>query len=117
MIEKFNGHEITKHELACQEKKDFTAIDIVYKPVYDKNVEGSCYFTDKIHLAYRSYIGKNIKVEEKVGHPSIRQCHYCENFFAKSDENTNKHMKFCAEKEVITYCFNNREIIFFQDNF
>ena len=103
--------------LHAKKKKDFTSIDIVYKPVYDKNVEDSCYFTDKIHLAYRSYIGRNIKVEEKVGHSAIRQCHYCKNFFAKSNENMNKHMKFCAEKEGITYCFNNREIIFFQDNF
>ena len=100
VIEKFNGHEITKHELACQEKKHFIPIDIVYKPIYDKNVEGSCYFTDKIHLAYRSYIGRNIKVEEKVGHPSIRQCYYCENFFAKSDENTNKTWNFVQKKKL-----------------
>lgn len=76
-----------------------------------------CHFTDQIHLAYRSYIGKNIKGNEKIGHPTVRQCPYCENVFAKNDENMKKHTQVSAAKEGITYCFNNGKIISFQDNF
>ena len=54
IIEKFNGYEIIKHELACKEKVELTPIEIVYEPIYDGNVPLSCYFTDKIHLADRS---------------------------------------------------------------
>ena len=83
IIEKFNGYEITKHELARKEKVEFFPTDIVYEPIYDENVPVLCYFTDKIHLAYRSYIGRYVKGEEKVGHPTAIQCHYCEKSFCK----------------------------------
>ena len=97
-------------------KIEFTPIYIDYEPIYDENVPVLCYFTGKIHLAYRSYIRRYIKGEEKVGHPTIIQCHYCENFFAKSNEKIKKHTQVCAAKEGITYCFNSGEIISFQDN-
>ena len=76
-----------------------------------------CYFTDKIHLAYRSYIGKYAKEKEKIKCPIVRQCPFCENFFAKNEENMKHHIKICAAQEGITYCFNNGDIISFQDNF
>ena len=34
---KFNGCKYIEPKLACKEKIDFTAIDIVYKPVYNEN--------------------------------------------------------------------------------
>ena len=69
-----------------------------------------CYFTDKIHLAYRSYIGQYIKGKEKIGHPTARQCPYCEHFFAKTEENMKHHIKICAAQESITCSFNNGDI-------
>ena len=44
-------------------------------------------------------------------HPIVRQCHYCEIFFAKNNEQMKKHLDVCASKEGITYCFKNGEII------
>ena len=117
IIEKFNGYQIINHELARKEKVELTPIEIVYEPIYDENVPAPCYFTDKIHLTYRSYIGKNIKGKKKVGHPTVRQCPYCKKFFAKSEENMKNHIRVCATKEGISYCFKNGEIISFQDNF
>ena len=38
IIQKFNGYEIIKHELARKEKIEFTPINIIYEPVYDENV-------------------------------------------------------------------------------
>ena len=89
VTEKFNGYEIIKHKMGHQEKVNFTPTNTVYEPIYDEHTPVSCYFTDQVHLAYRSYIGINVKGSEKITHPTVRQCQYCENFFAKNNE----HMK------------------------
>ena len=117
IIEKFNRYEIIKHKIACKEKVELTPIKTVYEPIYDENVPVLCYFTDKVHLAYRSYIGSYVKGGEEVGHPTVMQCPYCENSFAKNEKNMKKRVQVCAVKEGITYCFDNGEIISFQDNF
>ena len=98
--------------LARKEKIDFASINIVYKAIYDENVPVPCYFTGQTHLACRSYIGRNVKIKEKFGHLTVRQRHYCKNFFAKGKELMKNHIKVCAAKKGITYCFNNGEITF-----
>ena len=75
-----------------------------------------CYFTNKVHLAYRVYVGKYVKGDKKLGHLTVRQCSYCENIFTKSQENMGHHIKVCAAKEGITYYFDNGDIFVFQDN-
>ena len=117
IIKKLDGYEIIKHELGRKEKMEFTPINIIYKLIYDDNVPVPCYFTDKIHPAHRSYLGKFVKRNEKIGHATGRQCPYCENVFAKTEENMKHHIKICTAKEGITYCFDNGNIISFQDNF
>ena len=42
VLEKFNGYEIIKHQLARKEKKGFSAIEVVYESIYD----------GKIHLPF-----------------------------------------------------------------
>ena len=36
-----------------------------YEPKFDENITVPCFLTGQIHLAYRSYIGRNIKRSEK----------------------------------------------------
>ena len=117
VLEKFNGYEIIRHELACQEKREFVPIDIVYEPVYDESIPAPCFFTDQIFLAYRNYICRIEKGKEQILHRTVKQCHYCENYFAKNDDTMKKHLQVCAAKEGITYSFDNGQIITFQDNF
>ena len=102
IIEKFNGYEIIKHELARNEKIEFNPIEIVYEPIYDENAPVPCYFTYQVHLACRSYIGRNVKGEEKIGHPIVKHCPYCEKLFARNNENMKKHSQVCTAKEDIT---------------
>ena len=116
-IEKNNGYEKIKHELARKEVREIISIHIAYEPVYDGNIAVPCFLTDKIHRAHRSCIEKMKNRKENKGHPSVRQSHYCENCFAKSNESMKKRIQVCAEKEGFTCCFNNGEIISFQDNF
>ena len=117
IIEKVNWYKMIKHSLARKEQIEFKPIDIIYEPIYDANVPEPCYYTDQIHLAYRSYIGTNIKGKEKILRQTVRQCPYCENFFVRNNETMKKHTQVCAAKEGITYCFNNGEIMSFQDTF
>ena len=100
-----------------REKVNLTPIYIVYEPIYDEYTPIQCYFTDQVHLPYGSYVDVNVKGSEKNTHSTIRECQYCENFFAKNNAQMKKYTDVCSAKESISYCFQNGEIISFQDNF
>ena len=104
-----NGYEIMKQELARKEKVELTPIEIAYEPIFVENVQGLYYFTDKIHCAYRSYIGQQVKQTTKVRNPTVTKCPNCKNNFAKSEGNMKSHIRTCAAKEGIAYYFNNGE--------
>ena len=97
--------------------RELVPIDVVYEPIYDEGVPVPCFLTDKIYVAYRSYIGQMSKGKECIRHTTFRQCLYYENYFVKTEENMKKHLEVCAAKEGITYSFDNGNIISFQDNF
>ena len=66
-----------------------------------------CFFTDSIHLAFRSYVDRKVKGEYKLKHPAVRQCCYCKKYFAKSKETFEKHVKKCTSIEGIVHSFEN----------
>ena len=88
----------------------------MYEPSFNDNPV-ICHFTPKIHAAYKSYIGRFEKEKERISNRIIKQCHYCQNFFAKNEEHMQKHLSICAAKEGITYSFDNSQIIDNQHNF
>lgn len=53
----YNGYKITKKSLPKSEKKHFEPFDIVYEPVMDDSPI-KCFFTESLHLAFRSYVDK-----------------------------------------------------------
>ena len=67
-------------------KKDSIPIDIVYEPTLDENKKIECFFAPDITLAYVRYIEKIRKNEKYMESRITRQCHYCSNFFVKSDK-------------------------------
>ena len=113
VVEKFNGYEIIRQDLTRKEKVDFRAIDIVYEPSFEKVIPAVCYFSPNIQLVYKSYIAEFQKGQEKVINRAVRQCHYCQNYFAKNYGQMQKYLSICAAKEGITYS----QIIDYQDNF
>ena len=117
VVEKFNGYKITRHELAPKEKKEFTPINIIYEPVLNDKIPIPCFFTDQIHLAYRSYIAVVQKEKENIHSRTVKQCYYCESFFAMNEESMQSHLQVCAAKEGITYALDNGQILSFQENF
>ena len=54
---------------------------------------------------------------EKVIIRTVRQCHYCCNYFAKTEQKMKEHISVCSAKEGITYSFDNSQIIDYQDNY
>ena len=116
VLEKFNGYETIRNNLSRKERVEFRAIDIVYEPSLDKDKPIVCYFSPNIHLAYRGYISKIDKGQEKVLNRTVRQCYYCHHYFAKSKEHLQKHLSICAAEEGLTYSFDNSQITDYQDN-
>ena len=106
-----------EQKLARKEKVDFIPLDIEYEPTFDEKALIPCFFTSQIYLACRSYLGQFRKGEEKISHRTFKQCHYCENFFAKTDENMKKHLPAFSAKGGMTYAFDIGQIVIFQDNF
>ena len=76
-----------------------------------------CHFTPEIHNVFKSYIGRLDNGKEKLVHRTVRQYHYCQNYFAKNHEQMQKHLSICAAKKGITYSFDNSQIIDYQDNY
>ena len=58
VVEKFNSYEMIRQNLARKERVDIIPVDIVYVPTYDENIRVASFFTSKIHLAYKSYVGR-----------------------------------------------------------
>ena len=54
VLQKFNGYDLLRVELALDERKNILPVDIVYEPTQDKNKPIYCYFAPKIHLAFQS---------------------------------------------------------------
>lgn len=56
VTETFKSYEVMKRGLRNKEKEDFCSINIICKPVSNNDDLVLCYFTDSIHLGFRSYI-------------------------------------------------------------
>lgn len=66
VLGKFNGYESIRQNLTRKEKLYFTPVNVVYELNFDESVPFSCNFTDKIHLAYKSYFGRFDKEKERI---------------------------------------------------
>lgn len=61
------------------------------------------FFTDQIFLAYKCYIGRMDSDKERVSSRIVKQCHFCESFFAKNEDAMKKHLPICPDRHGITY--------------
>ena len=46
VVEKSNGYELVRLQLARQKRIEFIPINIVYEPIYNENIPVPCFFTD-----------------------------------------------------------------------
>ena len=70
-----------------------------------------CFFTDKIHLAFRTTFSEG----EKTKHTTAYRCYYCTSFFARR-EKFEKHLKCCCGKPGYVYNFDTQNILTFEEN-
>ena len=109
--EKFNGFLIVRVDFDNEIQKNFSLIDIVYEPVKNQNEIINCYFTDKIHLAFRSTFSESGKIK----HTSAFRCYYCTKFFSRKDR-FEKHLISCSGKPGYVYNFDTQNILTFEEN-
>ena len=114
VIERFNGFTIVRLEFDNEIRKDFTPVDVIYKPVKKKNTIIDCFFTDKLHLAYRATYNET-KIWEKLKNTCAFQCYFCSKFYTRKYKLV-LHMKNCTGKPGFIYNFQTRNLLTFEEN-
>ena len=117
IIQKFNGYELLRNHLNSIERKDFIPIDVVYEPTLNENKIIECFFAPKIHLGFRTTIEKSRKCGNVLNHTHAKQCHYCNNYFIKSDEKMKKHLSICSCNAGFIFSFDNGKMVHYQDHY
>ena len=108
--EKFNGFIIVRVDFDHEIQRNFTPIDIIYKPVKNQNEIINCYFTDKIHLTYRTTYSDGKK--DTLKHTNAYRCYFCTKFFSRK-ERFEKHLNCCNGKPGFVYNFDTQNILTF----
>ena len=111
--EKFNGFVVVRIDFDQKLRREFSPIDIIYKPVKNQNEIINCYFTDKIHLAYRTTYNDGTK--NALKHTSAFRCYFCTKFFCRK-ERFEKHLERCNGKPGFVYNFDTQNVFTFEEN-
>ena len=114
IIERFNGFTIVRLEFDNQIRKEFTPIDIVYKPVIKLPAILNCFFTKQLHLAYKAVYNEKTKWE-KLTSTCAFQCYFCGKFWTRKPR-LEQHMKNCVGKPGFVYNFQTRNLLSFEEN-
>ena len=114
VIERFNGFTLVRLEFDNEIRRDFTPVDIIYKPVKKENEILNCFFTDKLHLAFRATYNETTKWE-KLYNSSAFQCYFCSKFWTRKAK-LEYHMRNCTGKPGFIYNFQTRNLLTFEEN-
>ena len=114
VIERFNGFTIVRLEFDNEIRKEFSPIDIIYKPVKKPNAILNCFFTEKLHLAYKAVYNETTKWE-KLRSSSAFQCYFCGKFWIRKTR-LDIHMKNCLGKPGFVYNFQTRNLLTYEEN-
>ena len=102
---KYNGFNIFWLEQSKKIMRKFISIEIIYKPAKNCNDVISCYFSNKINLAFRSTFSEN----GILRHGAAFQCHFCSNYYGRKD-------KYDRHLDRYIYNFNTQSLITFEEN-
>ena len=114
VVERFNGFTIVRLEFDNEIRKEFTPIDIIYKPVIKQNAILNCFFTSQLHLAYKAVYNQTTKWD-KLKSSCAFQCYFCGKFWTRKDKLAT-HMKNCLGKPGFVYNFQTRNLLTFEEN-
>ena len=94
LTEKFNGFTVISIDYQKKQRRNFKAIDIIYKPRKHVQIEPLCFFSNDISKAYSSFYPKFKNRAHKV-----YQCYYC-NHFLYLLQNKKDTLKTVQENQV-----------------
>ena len=114
VVERFNGFTIIRLEFDNEIRKDFTPVDIIYKPVKKQDTILNCFFTDKLHLAYKAVYNET-KKWDKLKSTCAFQCYFCSKFYTRKVK-LDFHIKNCTGKTGFIYNFQTRNLLTFEEN-
>ena len=114
VVERFNGFTIVRLEFDNEIRKEFTPVDIIYKPVKKENAILNCFFTHKLHLAYKAVYNETTKWD-KLKSTCAFQCYFCGKFWTRQTRLAT-HMKNCLGKPGFVYNFQTRNLLTFEEN-
>ena len=114
VIERFNGFTIVRLEFDNEIRREFTPIDIIYKPVIKLQSILNCFFTKQLHLAYKAVYSQTTKWG-KLTSGCAFQCYFCGNFWTRKPR-LEIHMKNCVGKPGFVYNFQTRNLLTFEEN-
>ena len=122
ITEKFNGFTIIRSEYAKKVRREFSPLDIIYKPTKNIEIEPLCYYSSDISLAYSATYprkgDRNKTQKEYLGRAfKVKSCYYCNKFFIHNNRKYQNHLKHCSGKPGIIYNFTNQSLISYEDNF
>ena len=113
-IPQFDGYEYLRNLLKTQEKKNLQHLDIVYEPTKNVSEPIRCYFAPKIYWAFSSYYTRGETMTRTYS--GAKQCPYCQNFFVKTEQRMEKHVKCCAGQAGYSLVF-YQSVVNYQENF
>ena len=114
VVERFNGFTIVRLEFDNVIRREFTPIDIIYKPVIKLQAILNCFFTKQLHLAYKAVYNQETKWD-KLKTSCAFQCYFCGKFWTRQAK-LNNHMKNCVGKPGFVYNFQTRNLLTFEEN-
>ena len=114
IIERFNGFTIVRLQFDNQIRKDFSPIDIIYKPVKKRHAILNCFFTDKLHLAYKALYNETVEWD-KLRSAYAFQCYFCGKFWTRQ-KRLDMHMRNCTGKPGFVYNFQTRNLLTYEEN-
>ena len=114
VIERFNGFSIVRLEFDNEIRKEFTPIDIIYKPVIKLQAILNCFFTNQLHLAYKA-VYNDTKNWKKLRSSCAFQCYFCGKFWIRK-QRLEIHMRNCVGKPGFIYNFQTRNLLTFEEN-
>ena len=114
VVERFNGFTTVRLEFDNEIRREFKPIDIIYKPVKKENAVLNCFFTDKLHLAYKAVYNETAKWD-KLKSACAFQCYFCGKFWTRQAKLAT-HMKNCTGKPGFVYNFQTRNLLTFEEN-
>ena len=114
VIERFNGFTLVRLEFDNEIRRDFTPVDIIFKPVKKENEILNCFFSDKLHLAFRASYNETT-TWKNLTHTCAFQCYFCSKFWTRKSK-LERHMKNCTGKPGFIYNFRTRNLLTFEEN-